>query len=516
MDPHIDSSSRNEPRSAGDALDEFRNHHEWSDLDRDAAFDRLIERFPVADLIEAVRDRLADLSGPDGEVLLRLVEANPGSDLPKALAEAVENQTELPIERLWGALDVLEGSGVLGDYPDLQELWDDLNESLDEDGSIEQLAEQIENDPDGIWMALQGLAAVELDVRHQIIAGLATATHGPGMIEFLRLLAYSDDPGTRKAAIESLVASESSPDLSIAWSDLAMRHSDPSVRMLAFDLVKSSPVPALMASRSTAIKEATPRIVRSMVTAVGGNGQATLAIASTRGGNRVTAVFVCDVLDGVVGVHGNVAEESSMAGSAFDSFLIGNTEDVVEDIHPLALALLAGCLTLSNPATSPALRYWVETTVGLDLKPVPFRAEFPNWDPSGIPFSEMPARSRAVLDRRPDWVDSSPLTLQIAEEIRLREGKLGPDPKRDAGAYRYLFEHRLADQLELYRRMLLWMAWFWRAGGEEEMGRSALALACQISDAQYVVPGHPFTVALTTRSLIAAARLGRLPAGSRP
>jgi hypothetical protein len=77
---------------------------------------------------------------------------------------------------------------------------------------------------------------------------------------------------------------------------------------------------------------------------------------------------------------------------------------------------------------------------------------------------------------------------------------------RDAGAYRFLFEHRLLGQLERYQRMLLWSAWLWRASGEAELARSAVALAWQLSDAQHVVPGHPFAVALTTRSLAAARR----------
>ena len=56
--------------------------------------------------------------------------------------------------------------------------------------------------------------------------------------------------------------------------------------------------------------------------------------------------------------------------------------------------------------------------------------------------------------------------------------------------------------------MLLWMAWFWGAGGEHDLARSAQILAWQLSDEQYAVPSHPFAVALTARSLDAAqARL---------
>ena len=86
----------------------------------------------------------------------------------------------------------------------------------------------------------------------------------------------------------------------------------------------------------------------------------------------------------------------------------------------------------------------------------------------------------------------------------LRQGDIPPDPSRDIGAYRFLFARRLLGQLDLYRRMLLWMATFWQVTGDHELGRSALALGWQLLDAQHTVPSHPFTVVLTTRSLLAA------------
>jgi len=52
--------------------------------------------------------------------------------------------------------------------------------------------------------------------------------------------------------------------------------------------------------------------------------------------------------------------------------------------------------------------------------------------------------------------------------------------------------------------MLLWMAWLWKCSGQVELSKSAWALASQLSDEQYAVPSHPFTVELTTRSLKAA------------
>ena len=162
-------------------------------------------------------------------------------------------------------------------------------------------------------------------------------------------------------------------------------------------------------------------------------------------------------------------------------------------------------MLLCGRETPPTLRYWLEAAVQPGFRPLPFPAPFPGWDPASLPFDEMSARSRAVLAACPSWLDDSALTYEIAEEVLLREGdSISPDPRRDAGAYRYLFEHRLLGQLELYRRMLFWMASFWQAAGEDDLGHSALALAVQLSDAQHSVPSHPFTVELTTRSLAAA------------
>ena len=118
-----------------------------------------------------------------------------------------------------------------------------------------------------------------------------------------------------------------------------------------------------------------------------------------------------------------------------------------------------------------------------------------------------PHAPNLVLDACPNWMDRSALTFELAEEITLREGRSSPDPVRDAGAYRYLFEHTLSGRLELYARMLLWMAWVWQASGRSDLARSAFAMAGQLADEQYAVPSHPFTVALTTRSLREAQAL---------
>ena len=209
---------------------------------------------------------------------------------------------------------------------------------------------------------------------------------------------------------------------------------------------------------------------------------------STRADQRRTAAFLCDVRLGIRDVVGEVEPESPRAGGLIDALDQQPEGDCARDIPELALGLLAGSLMLCGPAVPPPVRDWLVGTLGPGFQPAGFPATIPGLDSSSIPQAEMPGRAVAVLDACPSWLDSSPLTFELAEEIWLREGRTAADPDRDAGAYRFLFEHRLIHCLELYQRMLLWMAWLWKFLDELELSRSALALACQLSDEQYAVP----------------------------
>jgi hypothetical protein len=231
-------------------------------------------------------------------------------------------------------------------------------------------------------------------------------------------------------------------------------------------------------------------------------------ISLTQGSQRRTAAFLCDVQKGIVDVVGDVEPESPVAGGLLDELARQPGIDCVRDVPELAISLLAGSLILGGPAVPPEVRDWLDGTLGPDFQPAALPPTIPGFDPSSIPHEELPQRARLLLDACPSWLDASSLTHELAEEIWLREGKPTVDPDRDAGAYRFLFEHRLIHHLELYRRMLLWMAWLWRCSGQEDLMRSALVFAYQLSDEQYAVPSHPFTLEFTTRSLEAAqARL---------
>ncbi|MGE3818496.1 MAG: hypothetical protein AB7I30_03610 [Isosphaeraceae bacterium] len=494
-----------EPSDSPDVLlDRLRDHPEWDDRQREDFLGRLVERFPPDRVITAVRSRLGDLRGCDAESLLRLIEANPDPETLEVLAGCLERQPDLPPERAWAALAVLDGAGVLDRHPALVERWNDLVELIEEDDDpLSQLVEQIEGDPDGVWMALQGLGAIEAEIRPEIVAGLAEIPTGPGLVEFLRLLAYTPDEPTRSAALAVLERAEpDAPGIAEAWRDLASNHPDPALRREA---ARRSPETAIVRKAEGTMVKAGPHLVRSLVTAVEGRGRASIVLVARKEGGTVTAAFVCDVREGLVDVLGETSEDDA-ALTAFEELTRGLDRDCLLDRHELALALLAGCLWLGGPETPPSARYWVEATAAGMLDPRPLRSDFAAANVDAIPYEEMPARVIEILDACPDWVDDSPLTVELAEEISLREGPGTPDPSRDSGAYRFLFERRLKGQLERYQRMLLWMAEFWRVAGKERLALSARALAWQLSDAQHVVPGHPFAVALTTRSLLRALR----------
>ena len=246
-----------------------------------------------------------------------------------------------------------------------------------------------------------------------------------------------------------------------------------------------------------------------LVTQVDGVGRGSIGISVSHGNERRTAAFLCDVQSGFCDALGEVEPESATAGGLLDELAGQADSECARDVPELALGLLAGSLTVSANVLPPKVRDWLDLVLGPEFQPRVLPVTIAGLDPCSIRAADMAVRVRDVFDECPSWLDLSALTFQLAEEIRLREGSPHPDPGRDTGVYRYLFEHRLINRLELYRRMLMWMAWFWKCTGSTDLSTSALACASELSDEQYAVPSHPFTVELTTRSLVAAQRLSR-------
>ena len=173
----------------------------------------------------------------------------------------------------------------------------------------------------------------------------------------------------------------------------------------------------------------------------------------------------------------------------------------------LALGLLAACLSLiPGPFGARPVVEWLELTLGSRFERQPFPARTATEPEPAGQFGSLRRAGHRGSRACPTWFDRSPLTFELAEEILLREGRVASDPERDSGAFRFLFEHGLIHQLELYRRMLLWMAWFWTCSGQADLAESAGILAWQLADEQFAVPSHPFAAGLMARSLDEAQR----------
>jgi hypothetical protein len=373
------------------------------------------------------------------------------------------------------------------------------DESAGNRATVRDIVEQLEKDSRECWHALEGLWSIDPEPRFALIGELAHHTRSPGVLTLLRLLATGRDTQTRARARTALAQDGATGALNQATERAVL---EPGVVPEGYDAASvDCNGDECLVQMSAAPAQGRVRVIHCLITPVDGRGRGSVVVSVSRMAQRRTAAFLCDVRRGIRGVLGDVEPESMQAGGLLDDVDHLHAADCVRDVPGLAIALVAGNLLLCGPAVPAVVRDWLDGTLGCGFQAAGLPAAIPGLDPSSIAAEEIPARVRALLDACPSWLDDSPLTLELAEEIRLREGRSAADPKRDAGAYRFLFEHRLIHRLELYRRMLFWMAWLWSCSGRVELARSALAVAAQLSDEQYAVPSHPFTVELTTRSL---------------
>ena len=492
-------------------LDAIRSGPELGSTAEEQSLNRLVEQFPLDEIRRALRTRLDHLDKPDGSIVLRLLEVHFDHELADELAKALAQQPDLPPDRAWEALALLDSAGLLAHYPDLVERWDELNDTLDPGEAADSLAAQLEEEPEGSWIALEGLGAIDPDTRREIIASLADAPSGPGLVAFLRLLAHAHDGATRSAALEAIFEPRRDDDHhQRAWAELAADHFDPKVRdrsrrRLAIGGATDAAIESTISNVPNSPYYPAPELVGSLVTAVDGDGRGSIVLASRDRETWVVAEFTCDLVAGIVAISGQVGPEPSFINAFFDEFAARKPpETLVEDDFNLAVALLAASWFRSGPGTNPALRFWIERTVGPRFEAIPNTGSFDLEDIESESLGPLAGPSWAILEACPTWVDRSSLTFDLAEAIILRSGDAVPDPRRDAGAFRYLFEHRLTQRLDHYHRLLLQMGPFWKAAGDDDLARSAVALAWQLADPQNAVPGHPFVVALTTISLAAA------------
>ena len=369
-------------------------------------------------------------------------------------------------------------------------------------GWLEEIVARLEEDPDECWPAIEGLSGVDAAIRARVVAALSDYAERPGVRGLLRLLGSSLDPADIPVATGAMPPRDWPPD---EYGDPA---GEPTVP-LAPVISHPAGLPAILSTPDDGDfmlvgDPPSMPLVRSLVSALDGDGRGTIVISATARGYRRTAAFRCDIRRGILDAVGEVEAEHPSAGGLIDQCIQEAEAHSVVDVPELAARLLQGCFLLSSPEVPDHVRAWLDATIGPIRRPVGLAASLPEAEPNTMSDHEIAGCAERVLDACPAWLDRSALTIELAEEIALREGCAGPDPVRDAGAYRYLFEHLLIGRLELYSRMLLWMAWLWHADGRGDLSRSAFALAAQLSDEQYGVPSHPFTVALTTRSLLAA------------
>jgi hypothetical protein len=372
---------------------------------------------------------------------------------------------------------------------------------------LQEIIDPLEDDPRECWLALEALATIEPGVRRSIIGELTRHRSKPGVRTLLRLLGGMRDPRTRAEARTVLDQAREAPLEAV--EDLVVEPRLPgSVNPVIVLPTDSFAAVAPLVETGTPIPGPSGRrIVRCAVTPVDGQGRGFIVVSVSQVDQRRTAAFWCDVVRGMLDVVGEVEPNSNEAGRLLDDIVHQASGESTCDVPELALGLLGGSLMLSGPKVPDLVRDWLDGTIGPGFRSSGLPGITPGLE-AAIPDQELPRRADQVLEACPFWLDDSPLTFELAEEIHLREGRLTADPGRDTGAYRFLFEHLLIHRLERYGRMLLWMGWLWQCSGKTELARSAFALACQLSDEQYAVPSHPFTVALTTRSLEAAqARL---------
>ncbi len=348
------------------------------------------------------------------------------------------------------------------DPPDSPPRWIEANERPD---WLAEIVDRLEENPDESRPAFEALAGLDDETRTSVAEALSP---------------FADREGVR---------------LLLALLEGGLR-ATPAIRS---------------AEASRAVDRLDPRIRRSLVTEVDGEGRATIVIATVDDlGRQQTAAFLCDVRRGLLDAIGESDESDPVDVGLFEEWESRADGRAVIDVPELAARLLVGCARLCSPEIPKPARNWLEATLGSSGFSTNPGATLPGPDLDPVANDRIAESAERILDACPDWLDRSPLTRELALEIALREGSPAPDPARDAGAYRYLFEHVFLDRLDLYARMLLWMGWLWRASGRDELAEAAFTMAGQLSDHQYAVPSHPFTVAITTRSLRAAQPSARL------
>ena len=275
----------------------------------------------------------------------------------------------------------------------------------DETTWLQEIIAQLENDPGECWLAMESLSAIDPEMRRAIIGELSGHRSKPGVQTLLSLLATTHDPDTRSAA------------------------------RLAYDQVDQVELPAPGAGVSLDVyagREALEldipaiEVVNGLITPVNGMGRATVVVSIRQAGQRRTAAFLCDVCKGILDVVGEVESESPSAGRLIEDWLERTGGDCAHDFPSLALILLKGSLLLCGVEAPGHVRDWVAGMLGPGFEPSGAPGVIPMPTTTSIPGEEMARRVDEILDACPSWLDTSGLTVGLAEEISMREGTSTP------------------------------------------------------------------------------------------
>lgn len=467
----MDASRPKEPPERPEDLLEAIEPARWDSFElRRPDFERWVGAFPVEVWRDCLRPRLNPLRIDRAEALLRVVEALGDFELFSDLVETLVAQKNLPTDWVGHALDVMEAAIGRAETDRSASLAIEEESStrvgVAKESIVEESIETLEADADGPRVVADVLRTVESSFRDELLEDLA-----------LR----SPDGLGRRAPLERF-----------------------SPGTLGRDAKASD---ELATERRRTVGESSPARrgpLGSLVTSIDGDGRGLIALATFDERGPFASAFLCDLIDGVIGATTALGDDPR----SFLAELAGRPEreSLLDRVKP-TLELLSGCLSLSEP--SALVREALDRLVGDDFRPRPFLApEFADRDEA--PKLDRP-KVQEILDLCPDWSDDSPLVARLAREIYLREDSTVPDPDRDAGAYRFYFEHRLAGRLERFARMFVWTAAFRRAGGlDDEPTRAILTLARRLIDPQHAVPGHPFAIEWTTRILTRALESERI------
>jgi hypothetical protein len=208
-------------------------------------------------------------------VIGRLTLSNTGRD--------AMDRPDLPIEGVPDASRELAEAAVrAGDIDGIGE-----SDGMDWLGEI---VAQLEADPQQCWEAMESLSAIDRDIRASIIASLAAYRDRPGVRALLRLLGSSPDPATQTAARLALPEDDSA-FIEERVDDATDRHSDGVGQSNDTEPMTALPILWEEADLGSGPGQFAGRIVRSLVTALDGEGRGTIVISVRDGAHRRTAAL---------------------------------------------------------------------------------------------------------------------------------------------------------------------------------------------------------------------------------